>query len=135
MIVKNYQDFFIFIKWNFAIYFTNSVKPAIHLLSDWRECEKMLAKWETWEVYRWHFVNWLAIIFLISRFAVLAWRSVFSQSVKQEHCSCICQVSRRIEDEQNQRYCEKCIVIRSQSHEIVHEIVHEHVEMRETISV
>ncbi len=32
-------------------------KPAIHLSSNWRECEKMLAKWEKWEVYRWQFVN------------------------------------------------------------------------------
>ncbi len=45
------------------------------------------------------------------------------------------QVSHRIKDEQNWRYCEKCIVIGSQSHEIVHEIVHKHVKMRETISV
>ncbi len=42
-----------------------------------------------------------------------------------------CQVSRRIKDERNQRYCEKSIVIGLQSHEIVHK----HVEMRETISV
>ncbi len=41
------------------------------------------------------------------------------------------QVSRRIEDERNRQYCEKCIVIGSQSCKIVHE----HVEMREMISV
>ncbi len=38
-------------------------------------------------------------------------------------------------DERNRRYCEKCIVIGSQSHEIVYETVHEHGETRETISV
>ncbi len=42
------------------------------------------------------------------------------------YCSCICQVSRRINDERNQRYCEKCIVIGSQSHKIVHETEHEY---------
>ncbi len=41
------------------------------------------------------------------------------------------QVSRRIKDEQNRRNCEKCIVIGSQAHEIVHK----HVEMRVRISV
>ncbi len=41
------------------------------------------------------------------------------------------QVSRRINDDRNRQYCEKCIVIGLQSHEIVHE----HVETRETISV
>ncbi len=41
------------------------------------------------------------------------------------------QLSRGIKDERNWRYCEKCIVIGSQSHEIAHE----HVEMREMISV
>ncbi len=41
------------------------------------------------------------------------------------------QVSRRIKDELNRRYCEKCIVIGSQPHKIVHE----HVETREMISV
>ncbi len=45
------------------------------------------------------------------------------------------QASRRIKDERNRRYCEKCIVIGSQYHKIVPKIVHEHVEMRETISV
>ncbi len=45
------------------------------------------------------------------------------------------QVSRWIKDEWNRRYCEKCIVIGSQSHKIVHKIVHKHVEMRETICV
>ncbi len=39
------------------------------------------------------------------------------------------QISHSIKDEQNRRYCEKCIVIGSQSYEIVHKIVHEHVEM------
>ncbi len=38
-------------------------------------------------------------------------------------------------DERNRHYCEKCTVIGSQSHEIVHKIVHKNVEMRETISV
>ncbi len=33
------------------------LKPAIHLSLNWRECEKMLAKREKREVYRWHFVN------------------------------------------------------------------------------
>ncbi len=47
----------------------------------------------------------------------------------------IWQVSRRIKDEQNWQYCEKCVVTGSQSHEIVHKIVHEHVETWETISV
>ncbi len=37
----------------------------------------------------------------------------------------------RIKDEQNRQYCQKCIVIGSQSHKIVHQ----HVEMREIISV
>ncbi len=36
------------------------LKPAIQLLSNWRECKKMLAKWEKRQVYRWHFVNHLA---------------------------------------------------------------------------
>ncbi len=45
------------------------------------------------------------------------------------------QVSRRIKDDRNRRYCEKCIVIGSQSHETVHKIEHEHAEMREMISV
>ncbi len=49
------------------------------------------------------------------------------------------QVSRQvfcgIKDEQNRRYCKKCIVIGSQSHEIVQKIVHKHVKMRETISI
>ncbi len=35
-------------------------KPAINLSSNWRDHEKMLAKREKWEVYRWHFVNHLA---------------------------------------------------------------------------
>ncbi len=66
-----------------------------------------------------------------SRFAVLAKQTVFSRNVKEE----IGKVSRRIKDERNRRYCEKCIVIGSQSHKVVHEIVHEHVETREVISV
>ncbi len=41
------------------------------------------------------------------------------------------QVSRRIKDDRYRRYCEKCIVIGSQSHKIVYE----HAEMRKTISV
>ncbi len=45
------------------------------------------------------------------------------------------QVFRRIKDDQNWLYCEKYIVIGSQSHETVHEIVKEHAETRETISV
>ncbi len=45
------------------------------------------------------------------------------------------QVSRRIKDDRNRGYCEKCIVIGSQSHEIVYKIVHKHAEMREMISV
>ncbi len=49
--------------------------------------------------------------------------------------STIRQVSRRIKDEQNRRYCEKCIMIGSQSHEIVHKTVHKHVETQEMISV
>ncbi len=49
--------------------FTKRLKPAIHLLSNWREREKMLAKQEKWEVYRWHFVNCLA-----SHFSHLAFR-------------------------------------------------------------
>ncbi len=28
------------------------LKPAIHLSSNWREYEKILAKWKKWEVYR-----------------------------------------------------------------------------------
>ncbi len=40
------------------------------------------------------------------------------------------QVSHRIKDERNRQYCQKCIVIGSQSHEIVHEKVHQHVETR-----
>ncbi len=43
----------------------------------------------------------------------------------------VSQVSHKIKDERNWRYCENCIVISSQSHKIVHEIVHEHVEMRD----
>ncbi len=38
------------------------------------------------------------------------------------------EVPGTIKDERNWRYCEKCIVIDLQSHEIVHEIVHEHGE-------
>ncbi len=34
-----------------------SIKPAIHLSSNWREREKILVKREKREVYRWHFVN------------------------------------------------------------------------------
>ncbi len=41
------------------------------------------------------------------------------------------EVSHRIKDKQNWRYCEKCIVIGLQSHGIVHE----HVKTWETISV
>ncbi len=70
------------------------------------------------------------IIFLILRFAVLARQSVFLRNVREEIGKSR-QVSRRIKDERNRRYCEKCVVIGSQSHEIVHE----HVETRETISV
>ncbi len=35
-----------------------TLEPAIYLLSNWWECEKMLVKQEKWEVYRWHFVNY-----------------------------------------------------------------------------
>ncbi len=55
----------------------------------------------------------------------------FHETSKRTIQQVSCQVSRRIKDEQNQRYCEKFIVIDSQSHKIVHE----HVEMRGTISV
>ncbi len=106
----------------------STLKPAIHLLSNWRKCEKMLAKRE---VYRWHFANCYANHFLISRFTVLARWSVFSQMWKRTIQQVSHQVSRRIKDEWNRRYCEKCIVIGSQSQEIVHK----HVETRETISV
>ncbi len=44
-------------------------KPAIHLSSNWREREKVLAKWEKWKVYRWHFINCLA-----NHFSHLAFR-------------------------------------------------------------
>ncbi len=46
-----------------------SLKPAIHLSSNWRKREKMLAKREKWEVYRWHFVN-----HLVNHFSHLAFR-------------------------------------------------------------
>ncbi len=36
------------------------LKPAIHLSSNWREHDKMFAKWEKREVHQWHFVNRLA---------------------------------------------------------------------------
>ncbi len=36
------------------------LEPAIHLLSNWRERKKILAKRKKWEVYRRHFVNHLA---------------------------------------------------------------------------
>ncbi len=39
------------------------------------------------------------------------------------------QISHRIKDERNRRYCEECIAIDSQSHKIVHEMVHEYVKM------
>ncbi len=42
------------------IFYEGTIKPAIHLSSNWREREKMLAKWEKQKVYRWHFVNHLA---------------------------------------------------------------------------
>ncbi len=108
---------------------------AIHLSSNWREHEKILAKWEKWEAYRWHFVNRLA-----NHFSHLAFRhsrqaiSIFTKrqrTIRQVSR----QFSRRIKDEQNWRYCEKYIVIGSPSYKIVHEIVHEHVETWETISV
>ncbi len=62
--------------------FTKCQKPAIHLSSNWRECEKMLAKWEKREVYRWHFVNLLPIIFtrLRSRRVVMCLVVVYVRS-------------------------------------------------------
>ncbi len=52
--------------WSLAL---RLLKPAIHLSSNWREREKMLAKREKREVYRWHFVNHLA-----NHFSYLAFR-------------------------------------------------------------
>ncbi len=46
--------------------------------------KKMLANRDKREEYRWHFVNCLVNHFLISHFAVLARRSVFSQNAKED---------------------------------------------------
>ncbi len=46
--------------WNWPHYLLWTLKPAIHLSSNWWKCEKMLAKWGKREVYRWHFVDHLA---------------------------------------------------------------------------
>ncbi len=60
------------------------VKPAIHLSSNWREDEKMLAKQEKWEVYRWHFVNHLANHFTHLTFRHSHQTIIFSQNVKED---------------------------------------------------
>ncbi len=82
----------------------------------------------------WHFVNRLA-----SHFSHLAFRcscqaiGIFTKCQRERYGKFL--VNRRIKDKRNRRYCEKCIVIGLQSHEIVHKIVHEHVKMLGTISV
>ncbi len=112
----------------------------------------MLAKREKREVYRWHFVNlyrwhfvnlyrWHFVNRLANHFSHLSFRhsrqaiGIFTKHQRGRYGQFLIQVSRRMKDERNRRCCEKCIVIGSQSHEIVHKILHEHVEMRETISV
>ncbi len=81
------------------------------------------------EVYRWHFVNHLA--FRRSRRAIGIFMKRQTRTIRQVSN----QVSRKIKDERNRQYWEKCIVIVSQCHKIVHKIVHKHVKRREAISV
>ncbi len=57
---KQYKRTHFYVSCLFRTLWVAIFKPAIHLLSNWREHEKMLAKWEKWEAYRWHFVNHLA---------------------------------------------------------------------------
>ncbi len=120
------------LKWNFLVpkllkfdnifpnkgtllnHLSSTRKPAIHLSSNWRECEKMLANREKWEVYRWHFVHRLANHFSHLAFSPrdryfhetskrMIWQ--FSSSFSQKHlsflvfrqvCALFCELFREI---------------------------------------
>ncbi len=119
--------------WLYTSFFVcTSLKPAIHLSSNWWEREKVLTKREMYRA----FCKPFHLSFFSSGVSPFSsGDQYFYEMSKRMIWQVYRQVSRRIKDEQNWRYCEKCIVIGSQSQKIVHKIMHEHVETWETIYV